>query len=117
MDIKKIQKILSDFAEDRDWEKFHNPKNLVMALSSEVGELSDIFQWLNFEESSKKLSSKNKELINDEIADVLIYLLRLSDKLDIDLEDAVIKKINKNSKKYPVNLSKGNAVKYNRRSE
>jgi len=72
---------------------------------------------LNFEESSKKLSSKNKELIKDEIADVLIYLLRLSDKLDIDLEDAVIKKINKNSKKYPVNLSKGNAVKYNRRSE
>ena len=117
MDIKKIQKILSDFAEDRDWEKFHNPKNLVMALTSEVGELSDIFQWLNFEESSNKLSSKNKELINDEIADVLIYLLRLSDKLDIDLEDAVIKKINKNSKKYPVNLSKGNAVKYNRRNE
>ena len=60
---------------------------------------------------------KSQELINDEIADILIYLIRLSDKLDIDLENVIIEKIQKNSKKYPVNLSKGNAIKYNRRSE
>ena len=113
MDINKLKKIIRKFAEDRDWDKFHNPKNLVMALSSEVGELSDIFQWLNPEESEKKLSNKNKELAKEEIADILIYLIRLSDKLDIDLENEVMEKIKKNSIKYPVELSKGNAIKYN----
>ena len=117
MNIEKLKKIIAEFAVERDWDKFHNPKNLVMALSSEVGELSDIFQWLNPEESEKKLSNKNKELAKEEIADILIYLIRLSDKLDIDLENEVMEKIKKNSIKYPVELSKGNAIKYNRRDE
>ena len=88
-----------------------------MALSSEVGELNDIFQWLNPEDSDKKLSKKNKELAKKEIADILIYLIRLSNKLDINLEDAVLEKIKENSLKYPIELSKGNAIKYNRRDE
>tara|TARA_B100001059_G_C17462508_1_gene392858 strand:- start:27 stop:416 length:390 start_codon:yes stop_codon:yes gene_type:complete len=113
MNIEKLKNIIAEFAKERDWDKFHNPKNLVMALSSEVGELSDIFQWLNPEESEKKLSNKNKELAKEEIADILIYLIRLSDKLDIDLENEVMEKIKKNSIKYPVELSKGNAIKYN----
>jgi len=117
MNVEKLKKIIGEFAKERDWDKFHNPKNLVMALSSEVGELSDIFQWLSPEESEKKLSTKNKELAKEEIADILIYLIRLSDKLDIDLEKEVMKKIKKNSNKYPVELSKGNAIKYNRRDE
>tara|TARA_B100001057_G_scaffold452386_1_gene496203 strand:- start:1021 stop:1374 length:354 start_codon:yes stop_codon:yes gene_type:complete len=117
MNIEKLKNIIAEFAKERDWDKFHNPKNLVMALSSEVGELSDIFQWLNPEESEKKLSNKNKELAKEEIADILIYLIRLSDKLDIDLENEVMEKIKKNSIKYPVELSKGNAIKYNRRDE
>lgn len=117
MDINKLKKIIRKFAEDRDWDKFHNPKNLVMALSSEVGELSDIFQWLSSEEAYEKLSTKNKDLVKEEIADILIYIIRLSDKLDIDLEQEVFEKIKKNSDKYPIELSKGNAVKYNRRDE
>ena len=117
MNIETLKRIIADFSKERDWDKFHNPKNLIMALSSEVGELNDIFQWLSIDESFEDLSDKNRELAKDEIADILIYLIRLSDKLNIDLKDAVLKKIDKNSKKYPVELSKGNAIKYNRRNE
>ena len=85
MDIKEIQKKLVKFAEERDWDQFHSPKNLVMALTSEVGELNEFFQWLTEEQSSIKDDSPKVDEIGHEIADIFIYLLRLADKLDIDI--------------------------------
>ena len=114
MDLEKIKEIIRKFANDRDWNKFHTPKNLSMALSVEASELVEIFQWLSQEES-KNINSKDIQNVKDEVADILIYLIRITDKLDIDLEEAVLEKIKKNSDKYPVEVSKGNAVKYNKR--
>ena len=102
---------IDDFAKERDWEQFHSPKNLVMALTGEVGELNELFQWLKEDESVKI----NSDDVRQEIADVFIYILRLADKLDIDIEDAVKEKMIINAKKYPVVLAKGNATKYNKR--
>ena len=87
-----------------------------MALSGEVGELSDIFQWLTLEESEKEnLSSAQLNDVEEELADVFLYLLRIADKLDINLENAALKKLEVNKEKYPVSLAKGNAIKYNKR--
>ena len=85
-----------------------------MALSGEVGELTEIFQWLS-EEESKNLSDKDHQLAKEEIADIFIYLIRIVDQLGIDLEDAVKEKIKINAQKYPVDLARDNAVKYNKR--
>lgn len=116
MNIKKYQDQLECFAKDRDWEQFHSPKNLAMALAGEVGELLEIFQWLTEKQSQEIVATdKGKIKVKEEIADIAIYLLRLCDKLDIDLDEAVSHKIVVNGKKYPVNLSKGNAIKYNER--
>jgi NTP pyrophosphatase (non-canonical NTP hydrolase) len=114
MNIKQIQEQLSEFASDRDWEQFHTPKNLTMALSVEASELVEIFQWLTPEQSSN-LNDKQMNAVNEEVADVAIYLLRLCDVLDINLSDVVENKIKVNGEKYPVDLSKGNAKKYNQR--
>ena len=116
MDIDKIQKRLRRFAKDCNWDQFHSPKNLTMALAAEAAELLEIFQWLT-EEQSKGIIKNGKEmaLINQEIADVFIYLTRLADKLGIDIEKAVLEKIALNEKKYPVKLAKDNATKYNKR--
>ena len=84
-----------------------------MALTSEVGELNDLFQWLTEEQSN----NVDNDEIRQEIADIFIYLLRLSDKLDIDIEEAVREKIEINAKKYPIDLAKGNAIKYSKRDE
>jgi NTP pyrophosphatase (non-canonical NTP hydrolase) len=116
MNIKQIQKQLSEFASDRDWEQFHTPKNLTMALSVEASELVEIFQWLTPEQSSN-LNDKQMNAVNEEVADVAIYLLRLCDVLDINLSDVVENKIKVNGEKYPVDLSKGNAKKYNQRED
>jgi NTP pyrophosphatase (non-canonical NTP hydrolase) len=89
-----------------------------MALTSEVGELSDIFQWLSEEQSKiENIDSKSLEKTKEEIADVFLYILRIADKLNIDLEKEAVKKIRINAEKYPIELSKGNSVKYNRRNE
>jgi dCTP diphosphatase len=114
MDLNLLKKKLSDFAQARNWDRYHNPKNLAMALASEAGELLDIFLWLTQEESLKP-DKKTKKLAEEEIADIYMYLIRLADKLDIDLEKAVNEKLKMNEKKYPVKLAKNNAVKYNRR--
>ena len=111
MDIKDIQNKLAVFAKERDWDQFHSPKNLAMALTSEVGELNELFQWLTEEQSN----NVDNDAVRQEIADIIIYLLRLSDKLDIDIEEAVKEKIEINAKKYPVDLAKGNATKYSKR--
>ena len=110
MNIELIQKQLSEFAQDRDWEQFHTPKNLTMALSVEASELVEVFQWLTPEQSNN-LTDKQMTSVEEEVADVAIYLLRLCDILDIDVESSIMDKIKVNSDKYPVNLSKGNAKK------
>ena len=111
MDIENIQKQLANFADERDWDQFHNPKNLAMALSVEASELVEIFQWLTPEQAEAVMSSSESEHVKEEMADIMIYLLRLSYKLDVDVECAVNDKIIQNGKKYPANLSKGNADK------
>ena len=101
MNIQNIQKQLSDFADERDWDQFHNPKNLAMALSVEASELVEIFQWLTPEQAEEIMDSSQSDHVKEEVADVMIYLLRLADKLDIDLESMVSDKIVKNGKKHP----------------
>lgn len=110
-DLKKIRDELRKFAKARDWEQFHTPKNLTLALVGEVGELAEVLQWLNDSEI-EKLIKKNPDKIADELADVLLYLVRLADQMNIDLGKAAVKKIMKNQKKYPVNKSKGKHTKY-----
>ena len=101
MNIDKIKQKLKKFSDERNWDEYHNPKNLSMALSVEASELVEIFQWLTIEES-KSLNDKQIQATKEELADILIYLIRIADKLDINLEKAVEKKIKLNAKKYPV---------------
>ena len=112
MNIEKIQARLAEFAKERDWEQFHSPKNLSMALAGEVGELLEIFQWLTEEQSRKSsLSEDQLAAATEELADVLIYALRLADRLDINLDEAIAKKIDKNALRYTVEASRGNFAK------
>ena len=113
MDVNALAKQLRRFVQKRDWEQFHSPKNLVMALAGESGELLEIFQWMT-EDQSRLLGKDPKRLgrVSEEIADIAIYLIRLCDTLHIDLEQAIRAKFKKNASKYPVALAKGNATKY-----
>ena len=114
--FKKLQNRISSFCKDRDWDQFHSPKNLAMALSVEVAELVEIFQWLDNEQSlAHNLDSSTLKNLKEELGDIMIYTIRLADKLNINLEKAINEKIEINSEKYPIELSKDNAVKYNRR--
>jgi len=109
--FKELSERISKFCHDRDWEQFHNPKNLSMALAVEAAELMEIFQWLTSEESQKEnLPIEKREKVAEEIADVIIYCIRMAQMTDIDLLDAVEKKINKNESKYPVDIIKGKAT-------
>jgi NTP pyrophosphatase (non-canonical NTP hydrolase) len=102
---------LREFAQARAWERYHTPKNLVMALSVEMAELLEPFQWLTAEQSLD-LSPEQHEAVRQEIADVLIYLTRLADLLEIDLLQAASDKLAINARKYPVEKAHGNALKY-----
>ena len=102
---------INTFVKEREWEQFHSPKNLAMALSVEASEIVEHFQWLT-EEQSYNLSPSEVTAVEEEIGDVLIYLIRLSDKLGINLIDAATTKLEINKQKYPVHLARGNAVKY-----
>ena len=115
MDIRDLQQRLATFAADRDWEQFHSPKNLAMALAAEAGELLEVFQWLS-EPQSERLDADQHRAAAHELADILIYLLRLADRLDVDLDAAVADKMQINAGRYPVELARGNAVKADRRS-
>ncbi len=116
--MNAITQKLEKFATERNWEQFHSPKNLIMALVSEVGELSEIFQWLSEEDSKiENLSKNNLNRSKEEIADVFLYLIRLADKLNIDIIEEANKKIELNRIKYPIELAKNNAIKYNQRHE
>ena len=113
MDVKYIQNKLSYCAKKRDWEKFHNLKNLAISINIESSELLEIFQWDDNQKVDEKLKKKQfKERISDEVADVLLYLLRFSQIANLDLEKICLKKIKKNAKKYPIKLSKGKSTKY-----
>ena len=112
MDIKLIQSRLKKFAEERDWEQFHSPKNITMALSVEVAELVEIFQWSNSGGLDEINDPDTKVQIEKEIADIFNYLLKLTDMLDIDLEKAALNKIDENDAKYPVEKFKGISKKY-----
>jgi len=102
---------LAEFARERDWDQFHAPKNLAMALAGEVGELLEHFQWLS-EQESANLPAEVKEAVALEMADVLLYLVRLADKLNIDLGAAAVRKIGLNAIKYPVEQFRGSSRKY-----
>ena len=113
MDVKYIQNNFSDFAKKRDWEKLINLKNFAISINIESSELLEIFQWGDNQEVDEKLKKKQfKERISDEVADVLLYLLRFSQIANLDLEKICLKKIKKNAKKYPIKLSKGKSTKY-----
>jgi dCTP diphosphatase len=117
MDIIALQTRLREFAQAREWEQFHTPKNMAMALAAEVGELLEIFQWLTDEQASAVTErDADLQLVRDELADIFIYLVRMADILHIDLENAVQGKLGDNERRYPVELAKGNATKYSRRS-
>ncbi len=110
-DLQLLRDQLRAFALARDWDQFHSPKNLSMALMVEVAELMEHFQWLT-EAQSTELSTLNQQAIAEELADILLYLVRLSDKLGVDLYQASLQKINKNAVKYPAEQVRGSAKKY-----
>ena len=111
--LESLRAQLARFAAARDWDQFHNPKNLAMALSGEAGEVLEHFQWLTFEQAANLPEDARAEVAL-ECADVLLFLLRLCDKLDIDLAAAARKKLALNEKKYPVEKSRGKATKWNK---
>ena len=111
MDDKKIKNLLRELSEVRDWDQFHSLKNLACALSVEASELLEIFQWSDDGGEIKDEVTHNK--VADEVADIMLYLIRLSDIAKINIEEACLNKIKKNKKKYPIKLSKGISKKYN----
>ena len=109
--IAALQQRLREFAEDRDWDQFHSPKNLSMALIAEAAELVEHFQWLT-EQQSRELPVSKRGEVELELADIFVYLLRLADKLDIDLLAAAERKIAMNAEKSPADTVRGSAKKY-----
>ena len=105
-DIREIIEELIKFRNDRDWEQFHNPKDLAVALNIEAGELLENFLW-------KSHKDANKEKIKEELADVFAYAFLLADKYKLDVKEIVLDKIKKNGEKYPIEKAKGTAKKYN----
>ena len=110
-DLEALRLRLRRFADERDWEQFHSPKNLAMALSVEAAELVEIFQWLT-EEQSAALDDTSRRRAADEMADVLVYLVRLADRLGVDLLQAAASKVADNERKYPAGQVRGQARKY-----
>lgn len=109
--LKALQLKLRAFAAERDWDRFHSPKNLSMALSVEAGELVEEFQWLT-EEQSQALDAARRERVRLELADIFIYLLRIADRLDVDLMQAAADKMVLNAAKYPADVVRGDPRKY-----
>ncbi|NCP03621.1 MAG: nucleotide pyrophosphohydrolase [Nitrospirae bacterium CG_4_9_14_3_um_filter_53_35] len=114
--MKDLAQKIQQFVEERDWDRFHSPKNLAMALSVEAAEVVEHFQWLT-EAESMELPDEKRAEIRDELGDVLIYLVQLSRKLGIDLVDAAHRKVDKNALKYPKERVRGKALKYSEYKE
>ncbi|KAG3186097.1 hypothetical protein C6341_g4026 [Phytophthora cactorum] len=113
MTLESLRKRIADFADEREWNEFHTPRNLLLALNGEVGELCEIFQWKGEVKNTADWSARDKEHLGEEISDVLIYLVRLADKCDVNLPAALNDKIAKNARKYPADLVRGSSKKYN----
>ena len=111
MNISQLQQVVNQFRDERDWKQFHNPKDLAQAISIESSELLEHFLWVSQDESVK-VAKEMKEEIADEMADVLAYLLSLSDITGIELDKALVNKMKKNEEKYPISKAKGNSKKY-----
>ena len=105
-ECNKIIEALLSFRNERDWEQFHNPKDLALAINVEAGELLELYLWKNSDEV-------NKEKVKEELADIFAYAFLLAEKYQLDIKDIILEKIKKNGEKYPVDKSKGNAKKYN----
>lgn len=105
-DISDITEALLQFRNERDWEQFHNPKDLSIAIAAEAGELLELFLWKNHEEA-------NINKVKEELADIFAFAFLLADKYQLDVKEIVLKKIEENNKKYPVDKAKGTAKKYN----
>ncbi|NHV26982.1 nucleotide pyrophosphohydrolase [Burkholderia sp. D-99] len=110
-DLAELRELVRQFVDERDWDKFHTPKNLATALSIEASELLEPFQWLVSGEKAE-LSEANLTAIRHEMADVLVYLVRLADKMDVDLFQAVLEKMKLNREKYPAEKVRGDSRKY-----
>lgn len=111
VDVKSLIESLRQFSKEREWEQFHSPKNLACALSVEVSEVLEHFQWLP-EDQSRALSPELRAEVSNELADVFLYLLQLSDELGIDLVKSAQRKLAANAEKYPVDKAKGKSTKY-----
>ncbi len=113
MNLTGLNEAVAQFAREREWDQFHSPKNLVMALTNEVGELIEIFQWLT-EDQSREVGNdpKTTQAVRDELADVQIYLSRLAFVLGVDMNEAVTNKLVKNAQKYPADKVRGTNKKY-----
>ncbi len=112
--IRDLKDKVKAFCQERDWEKFHNAKDLALSMSIEASELLEHFRWKDHEESDAIFKDeKKREQIADELSDVLYFLLRFSQKYDIDLSESLFNKIKKNEEKYPVDKFKGSNKKYN----
>jgi dCTP diphosphatase len=109
-DLLELRDALRRFAAERDWDQFHSPKNLAIALSVEAAELLEPFQWLP--DGAAALASATRRQVEEEMADVLLYLIRLADKLDVDLVAAASEKLRANALKYPVEKARGRSTKY-----
>ncbi|MGD8568646.1 MAG: nucleotide pyrophosphohydrolase [Gammaproteobacteria bacterium] len=110
-ELEDIKMRLQEFADERNWDQFHNPKNLSMALIAEAAELVEHFQWLS-EQESQLIQGDKLEAVRHELADIMIYLIRIADKLNVDLLEAVEKKITINAEKYPADKVQGQHKKY-----
>jgi dCTP diphosphatase len=110
-ELESLREQLREFAAARDWDQFHSPKNLATALTVEAGELLEIFQWLS-DEQSRRLGPEALAAASDEVADVLLYLIRLADKLGIDPIAAANRKLLANAGKYPADKARGTSKKY-----
>jgi NTP pyrophosphatase (non-canonical NTP hydrolase) len=112
--LAELKRKITAFVDERDWQQFHDPKNLVMALTSEVGELADIFRWVPSDESLElATSSEHKQAVAHELADVMMFALELASVCKIDLAEAIETKSRINAGKYPIEKSKGSSRKYN----
>mgnify|MGYP003955125613 CR=1 FL=1 len=112
-EFESLRDKLSDFAAERDWDQFHSPKNLAMALAGEAGEVIEHFQWLTAEQSMA-LPPATRDEVALELADVLLYLVRLGDVLGVDLADAARRKMRINAERYPIERAHGRADKHDR---
>ena len=112
--ISEMQNIIKEFCRERDWDQFHNPKDLAIGISTEANELLDLFRFKSEKQMESMLKEESSKIrIDEELADIFFFVLRVAQTNDIDLEDALMSKLEKNNEKYPVDKVKGKNLKYN----